>query len=213
MALHRALNGFWHDDDDPDKTFAAPLAYADGLRIRPPGMPFTGLGPHVDAGSLSRWAEPKYRKVYDKIWSGKPEEYDPYDLTHRKRADPAYYPGHAHSHVLRAFQGWTALTRAGAKEGSLLLYPDVKLLIAYVLLRPFFQPPKNKDEVMDAEKWTFDLDNAWFPGVWRMTSQEMSPESFPHLQLKDCLVNIPTMHPGDTIWWHADVSTHSKHMD
>ena len=205
LALHHALNSMWHDDDDPEQKFAEPLAYADALRIRPPGIPFTGLGPHIDAGSLCRWGDPEYRKVYDKIWAGKPDEYDPYDLTHRKRADPAYYPGPAQSHVLRAFQGWTALTRAGAHEGSLLMYPDVKTLMAYVLLRPFFRPPEDKGEILDAEKWTLDLEDPWFPGVWRHTPQEMSPEPFPHLRMKDCLVNIPEMYPGDTIWWHCDV--------
>jgi hypothetical protein len=206
MALHRALNSLWHDDDDPEKKFAEPVAYADALRIRPPGIPFAGLGPHIDAGSLCRWGEPEYRKVYDKIWAGRADEFDPYDLTHRKLADPAYYPGAAQSHVLRAFQGWTALTRAGAHEGSLLVYPDVKSLIAYVLLRPFFRPPADNGDLLNAEKWTLDLDDPWFPGVWRHTPQEMSPEPFPHLRMKECLVNIPTMNPGDTVWWHCDVS-------
>lgn len=196
----------WHDDEDPEKGFAAPLAYADALRIRPPGVPFFGLGPHIDAGSLCRWAEPEYRKVYEKIWSGKAEEYDPYDLTHRKLADPNHYPGDAQSQMCRAFQGWTALTRAGANEGSLLVYPDVKTSIAYVLLRPFFKPPENEDDVLDPEKWSLNLDDPWFPGVWRHTVQELSPAAFPHLRLKDCLVSIPTMNPGDTMWWHCDVS-------
>lgn len=207
MALHRALNELWHDDEDAEKSFAAPLAYADALRIRPPGQPFSGLGPHIDAGSLCRWAEPLYRKSYDKIWSGDADQWDPYDLTVRKRADPNFYQGPAQSQVMRAFQGWTALTTAGANEGSLLLYPDLKTSLAYVLLRPFFRPPENEEDVLDAEKWTFNIEDAWFPGVWRDAPQELSPAAFPHLRLKECLVNIPTMHPGDTVWWHCDVST------
>ncbi|KAJ9131784.1 DUF1479-domain-containing protein [Pleurostoma richardsiae] len=205
MALHRALNSLWHDVEDPEKTFAEPLAYADSVRIRPPGKPFKGLGPHIDAGSLSRWGEPAYRKVFDAVWTGKPDEYDPFDLTARKKANPAYYPGSAHSHVLRLFQGWTALTPAGPHEGSLLLYPNLKTVVAYMLLRPFFQPPKNKDDVMDASKWTFDTSDPWFPGTWRAKSQELSPDAFPHLRIKDCLVHIPKMAPGDTIWWHCDM--------
>lgn len=206
MALHHALNSLWHDDEDPEKSFAAPVAYADAARIRPPGVPFNGLGPHIDAGSMCRWDEPVYRKTYEKIWAGEPENFDPYDLTVRKRANPAFHPGQAQSRMLRAFQGWTALTKAGAGEGSLLVYPELKYTIAYVLLRPFFQPPADKKDVLDPEKWTFDLEDAWFPGVWRYTPQELSPEPFPHLNLDKCMVNIPTMYPGDTIWWHCDVS-------
>lgn len=205
MALHRALNSLWHDEEDAEKAFAEPLVYADAARIRPPGEPFRGLGPHIDAGSLSRWADSDYRKVYEKIWTGSPNEYDPYDLKDRKRANPAHFKGNAHSHVLRLWQGWTALTAAGAYEGSLMLYPEIKTTIAYVLLRPFFKPPANKEDILDAEKWTFDTEDPWFPGVWRNTSQELSPEAFPHLQLKDCLVHIPAMGPGDTVWWHCDM--------
>ncbi|KAI2607211.1 DUF1479-domain-containing protein [Hypoxylon fragiforme] len=205
MALHQALNEMWHDDDDAGKAFASPLVYADAARIRPPGVPFRGLGPHIDAGSLSRWADPNYRQVYEKVWTGSPDEYDAYDLTDRKRANPAHFPGGAHSHVLRLAQGWTALTAAGPHEGSLMLFPEVKTSIAYVLLRPFFQPPANADDVLDAEKWTFDTEDPWFPGVWRDDSQYLSPDAFPHLRLKECLVHIPKMNPGDTVWWHCDM--------
>lgn len=212
MALHRVLNSLWHDKEDPEKSFAAPLAYADACRIRPPGIPFTGLGPHIDAGSLCRWEEPQYQKTYEKVWSGKVEEYDPYDLTVRKWANPAFHPGQAQSRVFRAFQGWTALTKAGAGEGSLLIYPELKFAIAYVLLRPFFQPPASDADILEPEKWALNLDDAWFPGVWRHTPQELSARAFPHMNLTKCMVNIPTMEPGDTVWWHCDVSSDLTHV-
>lgn len=207
LALHRKLNSWWHDDTDADKSFMEPYAYADALRIRPGGVPFHGLGPHIDAGSLCRWADPKYQDTYAKIWAGRPEQWDPYDLSIRKEANQAFFPGQAQSTVMRTFQGWTALTQAGAGEGSLLLYPDIRWSIAYVLLRPFFQPPALDEDKMDPDKWNFDVEDPWFPGVWKHTPQELSPGPFPHLRMKDCLVNIPTMYPGDTIWWHTDVST------
>ncbi|EPE04115.1 hypothetical protein F503_04630 [Ophiostoma piceae UAMH 11346] len=212
MSLHESLNKLWHDEEDKEKTFAAPLSYADAARIRPPGTPFTSLGPHIDAGSLCRWADPTYRKVYDAIWSGNPEKYDPLDLTVRKKANTSLFPGSAHSSVLRLWQGWTALTKAGAHEGSLMLYPDIRTAIAYVLLRPFFQPPADKADIMDAEKWIFDVEDPWFPGVWREKSQELRPDAFPHLQMHNGLVNIPTMYPGDTIWWHCDMC-HAIELD
>ena len=114
------------------------------------------------------------------------------------------FPGSAHSRVFRSFQGWTALTSAGAGEGSLMLFPNVKWTIAYLLLRPFFQPPESGDDIMDASKWAFDFTSPWFPGTFRADSQLLSPTSHPHLRLRECMVAIPNMNPGDTVWWHAD---------
>lgn len=212
LRLQRELNSWWHDSPTNLTTSAAPLSYADAVRIRPPGIPFYGLGPHIDAGSLCRWVDPSYRKVYDHIFSGNPEKHDCYDLETRKNAKQDYFEGAAHSTVLRAFQGWTALTSAGRQEGSLLLYPNVKTTIAYVLLRPFFSPPESEDDILDASKWKLDTDNGWFPGTWKEDSQNASPSSHPHLRLRECMVNIPAMKPGDTIWWHCDM-LHAVEVD
>lgn len=209
IKVARELNSWWHDaskTSSPD-----PLSYADAVRIRPPGQPFYGLGPHIDAGSLSRWADPTYRICYAPVWEGHPEDLDLYDIGLRKDAQQAMFEGSAHSRVLRAFQGWTALTSAGAGEGSLLLYPAVKWAIAYVLLRPFFSEPANGD-IMDASQWTLDLKTPWFPGTFRDDSQLLSPTSHPHLRMKECLVHIPKMNPGDTVWWHADMC-HAVEVD
>ncbi|KIX05671.1 uncharacterized protein Z518_03643 [Rhinocladiella mackenziei CBS 650.93] len=203
LKLSEELNSWWHDDSG--LTSPEPLSYADGVRIRPPGIPFRGLGPHIDAGSLCRWADPTYQSVYSAIFSGNPELMDNYDLTIRKTADQAKFPGSAHSRVFRSFQGWTALTSAGLGEGSLMLYPNVKWTIAYLLLRPFFQPPESEEDIMDASKWIFNADSPWFPGTFREDSQLLSPSSHPHLRLRECMVGIPRMNPGDTVWWHADM--------
>ncbi|KAG9673375.1 DUF1479-domain-containing protein, partial [Aureobasidium melanogenum] len=204
LAVQRAINSLWHDESDQQNNFHEPLSYADGFRIRPENTVFNALPPHIDGGSLSRWADPTYRKVYEQVWMGNPSSFDPYDLSVRKDARPGLFPGTA-SQVLRAFQGWTALTSAGANEGSLLLYPDVKTAMAYVMLRPLFDAPENEADVMDAEKWTLNAARGWFPGTWRQLPQIVSPASHPHLRLEECLVNIPTMQPGDTVWWHADI--------
>ncbi|OAP59814.1 hypothetical protein AYL99_04816 [Fonsecaea erecta] len=205
LKLSEELNSWWHDKDGSYSP--APLSYADGVRIRPPGVPFRGLGPHIDAGSLCRWADPTYQSVYAAVFSGNPESLDNYDLTARKTANQAMFPGSAHSRVFRSFQGWTALTAAGLGEGSLMLYPNVKWTIAYLLLRPFFQPPdsENEEDIMDASKWTFNAESPWFPGTFREDSQLLSPSSHPHLRLRECMVGIPRMEPGDTVWWHADM--------
>lgn len=204
LKLQRLLNQLWRDGSGD--TSSAPLLYSDGVRDRPPRQEFLGLGPHIDAGSLCRWADPTYRKVYDLIFSGNPRQHDPFDLTVRKNADQFLFPGVAHSTVFRAFQGWTALTKAAAEEGTILLYPNVSTLIAYVLLRPFFRPPANQADILDATQWTFDAEGAWFPGTFKPESQYLSRVSHPHLRLEECLVHVPPIRPGDTVWWHADVS-------
>ncbi|RSL45264.1 hypothetical protein CEP53_010852 [Fusarium sp. AF-6] len=203
ILVQRALNSLYHDKSG--ETSPEPLSYTDAARIRPPGQSFLGLGPHIDAGSLCRWADPQYRQVYGQILSGHPELHDPYDLDVRKNADQFLFKAQAHSVVFRSFQGWTALTQTSATKGTLLLYPEVKSTVAYLMLRPFFAPPSNQEDVMDAEKWTFDPDSNWFPGTIREQSQRLSPSSHPHLRLKECLSYIPDMKPGDTVWWHTDM--------
>lgn len=198
LKLSRELNSWWSNAGD--ESVHEPLSYADGVRIRPPGVPFYGLGPHVDAGSLARWTDPVYQSLYSAVFSGRPEELDNYDLSLRKDANQAAFDGTAHSTVFRSFQGWTALSSAAPGEGSLMLYPNVKWSIAYLLLRPFFKAPDSPSEIMDASKWTFDPDTPWFPGTWKEDSQLLSPSSHPHLRLKECMVSIPAMEPGDTIW-------------
>ncbi|KAK1995203.1 DUF1479-domain-containing protein [Colletotrichum falcatum] len=120
LRLQRLLNELWHNFDE--ETSSEPLVYYDGIRDRPPRQDFLGLGPHVDAGSLCRWAD----------------ETDPADM-------------------------------------------------------------------MDASKWTLDDTTSWFPGTFKTESQRLSRSSHPHLRLDECLVHIPKMEPGDTVWWHTDV--------
>lgn len=204
LSLQRSLNEMWHgysEDTSPD-----PLLYTDGIRDRPPKQAFLGLGPHIDAGSLARWADPAYRKVYHHIFSGNPELHDCYNIESRKSANQYHFPGPGHSTVLRSFQGWTALSRNAPWEGGLLLYPNVEVVLAYLLLRPFFTPPADETKIMEASEWAFDCDNAWFPGTFKEQSQFLSPSSHPHLRLKECLINLPPMKAGDTVWWHTDVS-------
>ncbi|KAJ5359444.1 uncharacterized protein N7496_011857 [Penicillium cataractarum] len=204
LNLQRKLNELWHDSTGV--TTSEPLIYLDGVRDRAPGQPFLGLGPHIDAGSLSRWADPTYRKVYESIFSGNPEKFNPFDLSVRKDANQALYEGMAHSKVLRTFQGWTALTPTAPREGSIMFYPNVKTVIAYMLLRPFFQPPADPGvDIMDGENWTIDGSTGWFPGTFKAESQRLSRSSHPHLRLEECLVYAPPVKAGDTVWWHCDL--------
>ena len=33
----------------------------------------------------------------------------------------------------------------------------------------------------------------------------LSPESHPHLRLDECMVSVPKVNPGDTVFWHCDI--------
>jgi hypothetical protein len=204
LRVQKLLNSLWHDKTN--RTSSDPLVYYDGIRDRAAGQPFLGLGPHIDAGSLCRWADDGYLRAYNDIFSGNLDKYDPYDLALRQDANPELFPGMAHSSVFRAFQGWTALTPTAPREGTIMVYPNVSSVIAYVLLRPFFSPPAESTEVMDPEKWTLDEGTGWFPGTTKPDSQRLSRASHPHLKLEQCLVHMPKIQPGDTVWWHSDVS-------
>jgi hypothetical protein len=213
LKLQRTLNELWHGYDASEGTSPEPFAYLDGIRDRAPGQPFLGLGPHIDAGSFCRWADPAYRKVYDNIFRGEPEAHDAFDIRLRKDADQEMYKATAHSTVLRTFQGWTALTPTAPREGTIMIYPNLKYVIAYMLLRPLFQPPKDKNaDIMDPRNWTLDEETGWFPGTFKTQSQRLSRASHPHLRLEECLVYMPKVNAGDTVWWHCDVSCPTPHM-
>jgi hypothetical protein len=62
------------------------LTYADRLRIRNPGDAKFALGPHSDGGSIERWEDPNYRKVYEKILQGKWEDFDAWQIGMSKRS-------------------------------------------------------------------------------------------------------------------------------
>ncbi|KAF3154541.1 hypothetical protein EYR41_001048 [Orbilia oligospora] len=203
LKLQKLLNGLWHDKSG--ETSSDPLIYYDGVRDRPPKQVFLGLGPHIDAGSLSRWAAPTYRKVYESIFSGRPENHDAWNLEVRKDAVQDLFKAPSHSSVFRAFQGWTALTPSKAREGSILLYPNVATTIGYMLLRPFFNPPENDADIMDASKWSFDESSCHFPGTEKDQSQFLSRSSHPHLRFEECMMHVPDIQPGDTVWWHSDL--------
>ena len=64
---------------DPDRQ----CTYADRVRRRQPGDKTLGLSPHMDAGTVERWIDPGYQKVYENIFAGDWRRHDPFDGTHR----------------------------------------------------------------------------------------------------------------------------------
>jgi hypothetical protein len=107
----------------------------------------------------------------------------------------------AHSKV-----GLLSLKQELETDGALMAYPNVKIPLAYMLLRPMPEPLEKKEDLMDAKKLKLNLDSVWFPGAFSDDSQLLSSESYPHMRLEECLVSIPKMYQGDAVWWHTDAS-------
>ncbi|WP_186103580.1 DUF1479 domain-containing protein [Burkholderia gladioli] len=180
------LNRLWraHSEGrrhfDPDQV----PAYADRLRRRPPGSASLGLSAHCDGGSVERWIEANFRRVYRHVFAGNWRDYDPFDAAWRTEVEEIASP--AVCSMFRTFQGWTALTAQGPGDGTLQLVPIANAM-AYVLLRAL------QDDVAED-----DLCGA-MPG----RALSIRPEY--HAPLFEALSSIPLMQPGDTVFWHGDV--------
>jgi hypothetical protein len=109
IKAQRFLMEFWHCKD-PNALISSshPTIYADRLRMRLPGDAKFALGPHVDGGSCERWEPEGYGRghVYDKVWEGKWEEYDPWESSCRLDVVSDMYQGVGACSMFRMFQGW-----------------------------------------------------------------------------------------------------------
>lgn len=198
LETQRFLQRLWHSSDPNTRISTRnPLTYADRLRIRQPGDGKFTLGPHVDGGSLERWEDPEYSRVYAKILEGKWEEHDPWDAKHRVTAQMDLYNGAGACSMLRFFQGWLSMSKTAPGEGSLHVCPMLTHSSAYTILRPFF----------NGETMQPTIDNV-FPGSVPGACQEYNPITHPHLDLEKTMVSVPEVEPGDYVAWHCD-SLHS----
>jgi hypothetical protein len=158
--------------------------YADRVRRRQPGDKTLGLSPLMDAGTVERWIDPGYQKVYERVFAGDWRGYDPFDGTQRLQTQEI--PSPAVCSMFRTYQGWTALTRQGPNDGTLRLIPIAEG-IAYVLLRALQD----------------DVDESDLCGAAPGRALGVSPEW--HSDLIPALVSIPEVMPGDTVFWHTDI--------
>ena len=209
----------WHSTDKEALiSTSRPLVYADRVRIRQPGDSGFALGPHIDGGSLERWEPGGYGLggVYDKIWQGDWEKYDPWEASSRIPAVSDLYDGAGACSMFRMFQGWLSMSSTGPKEGTLMVNPLLQLSTAYLLLRPFFAPVKQLDplsssesmsEYLRADNWTLmtgEEITSELQGANPGHAQELSQVLHPHLDLSRTMVHIPQIKAGDYVVWHCD---------
>jgi hypothetical protein len=180
------LNNLWKAESDGVRTINPneTPAYADRIRRRPPGSASLGLSPHVDGGSVERWLDENFRKVYRRVFAGDWRNYNAFDAAFRPEVREV--PSPAVCSMFRTFQGWTALTRQGKGDGTLQLIPIAESMV-YVLLRAI------QDDVPED-----DLCGA-------MPGRALSVNEQYHSLLLNALSSIPQMEPGDTVFWHSDV--------
>ncbi|KAF3064610.1 hypothetical protein GL218_01343 [Daldinia childiae] len=214
LKVQTALMKLWRtsNPESPIST-SQPVSYADRLRIRQPGDATFALGPHIDGGSVERWELNGYGRggVYNKVFEGSWEEYDPWDASTRVSAVANNYNGLGACSMFRMFQGWLSMSTAQPFEGTLMVNPAIKLSTAYLLLRPFFRPIKDLDQAspekyLAAENWEYagaDMTSE-LHGATPGHGQELDNALHPHLDLENTMVHVPRIKPGDYVVWHCD---------
>jgi hypothetical protein len=210
LAAQRFLLSHWHSTDT-EALFSTghPTIYADRLRLHAPGKHKFAPGPAIAQGGPGRW-EPTGcgSKVYESIWEGRWEDYDPWEISSRLPVNSDLEQGVEICSMFRAAQGWLSLSTINVREGTLLVNPMLKHATAYYLLRPFFSAktgPLNpetgvfNDSFLAPENWVLDCpQNSWLQGA------SLNNALNPHLELSSTMVHIPEVRPGDYLAWHCD---------
>ncbi|ESZ98223.1 hypothetical protein SBOR_1399 [Sclerotinia borealis F-4128] len=219
LTAQKFLLNLWHSTDPNSPiSLSQPVTYADRVRIRQPGDSVFALGPHADGGSVERWEPNGYgiNGVYDSIFQGKWEEFDPFESSSRVPAVSDLYHSGGSCSMFRMFQAWLSMSHTAPGEGTLMVNPLIQLTTAYFLLRPFFEPikklPEGKEteyteEFLSPENWKLipaDRMTSALHGATPSRGQEMTEKLHPHLDLKNTMVHVPKISPGDYVAWHCD---------
>lgn len=207
------LMSHWHTKDKTALISTShPTSYADRLRMRQPGDAGFALGPHIDGGSCERWEDDGYGRghVYDSIFQGNWEAYDPWESSSRLPVVSDLYNGAGACSMFRMFQGWLSMSETAPGEGTLMVNPLFGKATAYFLLRPFFRPKKGRDDAWGSKfledgNWTLEEElTPVLQGAVPSNCQELNDAMHPHLALGETMVHVPRIRPGDYVAWHCD---------
>ncbi|EMG45594.1 ybiU Uncharacterized protein YbiU [Candida maltosa Xu316] len=180
------------------------VVYGDRIRIREPGKS-AALPLHLDSSSIERWEDEMYSKVYQEIFNGNWEDWDPFKLDERTYSKENLYEDEEEGKsticsCFRTLQGWLALSNNKSGEGTLRVLPSLKLSMAYIMLRPFFWKDPESGDLDDYE---IDLETPKFPGSKPGTGQ-LFLENFYH-HLHQGVISIPDVKKGSFVFWHCDI--------
>jgi len=195
---------FWTAPEKYAVSLNTQLAYEDRFRIRKQGVSGWSLGPHIDGGGLNCWTLPSYRKCYEPIFSADPTGYKDLDLYESSSKITA------HEELVKGFRAWQASVALTPGEGGLEVFPNLNLSIAYVLLRPFFEPiePRGKlgtKAYLDKSNWQPAIEPN-FLRTGANAGQKLSDDTHPHLKLQEGgMVDLPPLNRGDYVFWHNDL--------
>ncbi|TVY45959.1 Uncharacterized protein LSUB1_G000205 [Lachnellula subtilissima] len=186
IETQRFLMSFWHSSDPNAAVWTdKPVSYADRLRIRKPGDAGFALGAHVDGGSVERWEADGYGKghVYDKVFEGRWEEFDPWESSGRLQAESDLYNGAGACSMFRMFQGWLSMSDTRPGEGTLL----------------------GGEWILDEKNWELDIEqSSVLQGASLGCTLELNDALHPHLELSKSMIHVPEVRPGDYVAWHCD---------
>lgn len=187
-AVQAFLNRLWRFESEGQQWFDPDVSviYPDRIRRRPPGTTSKGLGAHTDSGALERWLLPAYQRVFASVFSGKFEEYDPWNAAHRTEVEEYTVDNTTKCSVFRTFQGWTALSDMIPGQGLLHVVP-IPEAMAYILLRPLLDDVPEDELCGVAPGRVLPVSEKWHP------------------LLMEALSSIPALEAGDSVWWHCDV--------
>ncbi|CAH0035518.1 unnamed protein product [Clonostachys rhizophaga] len=197
LLAQTALNLVWDKQEHDKVVLSEAVAYCDRLRMRMPGDKSFNLGPHLDGGSLERWEDREYRKCYTEILEGHWEDHNAFNVSPRLNATVDMYNGPGGCSAFRSYQGWLSLSNCAPTNGSLRVFPDLKASTAYTLLRPFVTET--------GDRWSLDSKSPIFHGAAMGAGQELLPSLHSHISPRG-FVTIPTVRPGDAVFWHCDTA-------
>ena len=180
------LNSQWTSQTDRHTWFDPnqDTLYPDRIRRRPPGADSGGLGTHLDPGTLDLWMTEGYQQHFRHLFAGDFASYDPWDASYRTEA--SQYPGSTMCSAFRTFQGWTALSEMRNDQGVLHTVPITRAM-AYLMLRPLLSDVAEDDMCSVQPNRTFPANHKW------------------HSILLGAVSAIPSVQPGDSVWWHSDM--------
>lgn len=180
------LNAQWTAESEGHRWFDPDVdtLYPDRIRRRPPGVDSGGLGTHLDPGTLDLWMTEGYQQHFRHLFDGNVAAYDPWDAAYRTEA--AQYPGSTMCSAFRTFQGWTALSEMDNDQGVLHTVPIPKAM-AYLMLRPLLDDVPADDMCGVQINRTFPVKSRW------------------HELVLPAVSAIPSVKPGDSVWWHCDM--------